>query len=176
MILQLQNLFKRIHIPEEVKNEFERGAALSPYRQSLLVHLRPDAGFLSLCTHYDLMVKAFIQTERFPGIDEGEAEALAQAGKIQVHTFLTDDIRCRKVVEQHFPHIRCYGTLFILAALDLNKYLKKRDQVFKALLKIRPFKSSDLREAYDKAAHYYRLHLDRQTLSYKSSVKRLRSL
>ena len=131
---------------------------------------------MSLSTHSDLIVKAFIQTERFPGIDEGEAEAIAQAGKIQVHTFLTDDARCIEAVEQHFPTIRCYNTLFILAALDLNGFLKDRDQSFAALREIRPFKSSELREAYLRAAGHYGFRLEKKTLSEKSSIKRLRGL
>ena len=175
-VSQLRILYTKVHIPEEVKNEYERYAALSPYRQALLARLRPDEGFLSLCTHYDSIRKAIIQTERLRGIDEGEAEAIAQAEKIRVYTFLTDDARCIETVEQRFSHIRCYNTVFILAALDLNGFLKDRDQYFATLLKIRPFKSSELREAYLRAAGHYGFRLDKKTLSHKSSIKRLRGL
>lgn len=184
-------LFRALHVPMEIKNEFANYSVRSTQASAVLDLIERGSSFLRLCTHYDPIVKASLDTAKIKGIDRGESEALAQAPTIQISFFITDDHRCSQAIATHYRHIHCVNSLTILAALDLNRIFTERDTIFTLFLRNyqKPGKSPKsgkknthgkksglsplLRSAYEQAIFHYGIACNPKELSHLCSVKRL---
>jgi predicted nucleic acid-binding protein len=167
----LHNLFSRIHIPQEVRNEYERQVSREPERIWILEKLRPNEGFYSACDRYDTFVLVLIRG--LPGIDKGEAEAVAQFRTLNSNYILSDDKKFKKAIYKYDASIKVLSTLHIIVMLDILNYSSNTKVILKELYFIHHFSSKELRLAYKYCANDRGIHLDKKTLNDKCSFKAL---
>ena len=165
----LRSLFPHILIPIEIKNEFARGAIKEPHRNVLLEKIRPDRGFFRLCTKYDSIAKAFLETAK--GIDRGEAEAIAQQKSVSSSFFLSDDKRFHSAVKSMDKTARVISSLHVLALVDIQRLDPVPNHFIKELYSVWKFSSAEFREAYTQVADWYSLSLSKKEISKKTSLK-----
>ncbi len=168
----MRNLFFRIHIPLEIKNEYERQIGKEPQRAYILRNLLPDRGFWSLCTTYDSFSDVFLFN--YKGIDKGEAELVSQGEKIKIRLIISDDRNFKKAVETMNKPFLLVSSLFIIAALDINGYISGHKEFLKTLYPHRPFKAAQLRAAYELALKEYGIHWTKKLLSQKIRLKEIK--
>ncbi|MBX7059402.1 MAG: hypothetical protein K1X75_15170 [Leptospirales bacterium] len=106
-------LLQHIHVPVQVKAEYERQRHRSPVRARLLDSLTPNGTRISICTSYDSAVVADLELV----IDPGEAGAISQAQKLNVPLFLSNDRRARITAVQY--GISVLSGFSLLAGLHL---------------------------------------------------------
>jgi predicted nucleic acid-binding protein len=169
----LRLLFKRIHIPMEVKKEYEQMLKYESDRVWVLERLRPDEGFYSLCSSYDSLAVDLYKTIK--GVDNGEAEAAAQQKKIGANYVLSDDKKFQKAIKFIDPTIKVISTLHVIALLDLNKFLPDPHILLKSLIQRHPFTASELREAYRDSAKELSVLLSKKEISQKCGIKRFKT-
>lgn len=165
-------VFANFYIPDTVLEEFLH--VPEPYfavRQRFADRIIYDRGFFRRCNTFDSIVLGILQTE--PGVDLGEAEAIAQAVRRNITLMLTDDADCQKYIKQKHPYLQCHSTVFLVALLDLNGFLPQPDHNWKRLYRHHKFNSSRLREAYTNAFSFIGVTPDQKILSRKSSMKRI---
>jgi len=167
----LQNLFLRLHIPGKVFNEFYKGLELDIDRKYIINRVQPENNFFRLCTQYDSIAHALLSGYR--GIDAGEAEAVAQRLKVNATYIISDDEPFTKAVAQYDRTVKVLNSLHILSILDINKYITDYNKIIRELHRIRPFTSSQLRNAYREAANMYSIPLPKKLLSAKCSLKKI---
>lgn len=165
----LQNLFIRLHIPGKVFNEFYEGLEIDIDRNYIINRVQPENNFFRLCTHYDSISLALLSG--YKGIDAGEAEAVAQRLKVNATYIISDDVNFTKAMTQYDKTVKVLNSLHILSILDINKYITDYNKVIRELYHIRPFTSSQLRNAYREAANMYSIPLPKKLLSTKCSLK-----
>jgi predicted nucleic acid-binding protein len=168
----LRLLFKRVHIPMEVKTEYERMRAYDPERVWVLERLKPDQGFYSLCSSYDSLAVKFYKMIK--DVDSGEAEAAAQQKKIGANYVLSDDVRFKRAITRVDSTIRVMTTLHIIALLDLNKFVLDTKPLLRAHLAQHAFSSKDLREAYLDCAKELSVVLSKKEIQQKCGTKHLK--
>jgi len=157
-----------------VKNEYEKGLPLEPNRSWLLERLKPDQGFFRLCTSYDSFT--LILVDGFKGMDKGESESYAQFKKISAQLIISDDKAFTKALGALDPGIKVYTTLHLICWLDMLNYLLiEWNSIIKAIHTIRPFKSNDLRSAYEDISRKLGIELSKKVLSEKCSLKAILS-
>ena len=117
----LRSLFSQIHIPQEVRKEYEVQISKEPDRVWVLERLRPNQGFYSACDRYDTIALSIIKGIK--GIDRGEAEAVAQYRTINSHYILSDDVKFKKAILSFDSRIKVLTTLHIVAMLDFRQYV-----------------------------------------------------
>lgn len=145
-----RNIFSTFFIPIEILSEFLRvPPPHSGVRERFADGIIFDAGFYRRCNTFDPIILGLLKTEK--GIDPGEAEAIAQASARNINIILTDDKKCKKLIKEKYSHIRCFGTPFLIALLDLNKYLNDTEVVWKKFQMRSKFKRKDIREGYREA-------------------------
>jgi predicted nucleic acid-binding protein len=169
---KIRAMFERLYIPEKILEEFLN--VPEPYlsvRQRFADSILYDRGFFRRCNTFDPIILGVLQTQ--PGIDAGESEAIAQAVKHGVLILLTDDTRCKNYVKKNYSYIICYNTPFLIALLDLNRFIVYPELVWKSLYARHRFKSSDLRNAYLDACNLIGFSPDRKFLNAKCSMKRI---
>lgn len=167
-----RTLFEHLYIPEKILEEFLD--VPQPYlaiRQRFADGILFDRGFFRRCNTFDPIVLGILKTEQ--DVDAGEAEAIAQAVKRNITLLLTDDVECRIYVQQNRPYITCHNTAFLVALLDVNKFIPEPEQAWKKLYNRHKFKASDLRDAYFEAYRFLGITPDGKILSEKSSLKRI---
>jgi predicted nucleic acid-binding protein len=167
----LRLLFQQIHIPQEVKREYEIQQGREPDRVWILDRLRPNAGFYSFCTRYDKIVFTIIQGEK--NIHKGEAEVFAQQKAVNAHYILSDDRRFHKAIKAIDSNVKILTTLHIIAMLDIRQLLINSEEIVKALYPHHKFKSYDLRTAYKESAKELGFELPKRMLNNKCSFKKL---
>ena len=167
----LRNLFSTIYFPSEVVIEYARGAAREPHREWVLQQLRPDYGFYRSCYSYDSIVLAMIATKK--GFDKGEAEAYAQLGKVNAQLIISDDKAFIEALKQLNSGIRVYTTLHLICWLEHAKLLPDWKEMIQALFLLRPFKSSELRQAYLQLAERLGLNISKKEVSAKCSLSKI---
>jgi predicted nucleic acid-binding protein len=169
----LKNLFHRIHIPQAVFREYTDFAVHEPRRHVIIDRIRPNEGFLALCTRYDIVEFEILKTVK--GIHEGEAEAAAQHRKVDSHYILSDDNRFKESIQRIDSGFRIISTLHLIAWLDLAGLISPsdRDKSLRAHHDRAPFGSAKLREAYRWTAKELSLDLPKERLNDQSSLKRL---
>lgn len=168
----LKALFRTIHVPMEVRLEYEKMSAVEPDRLWVLDHLRSRFGFYTLCTRYDIIALAIIKT--VPGIDAGEAEAVAQQHQVGARYILSDDLAFQKALARVFPHSTVIGTLHVIALLDLHLLIADRTTLLKRLYRKHRFTATTLRQAYRDMAAHTGLPLTNKDLAKRASIKSLR--
>lgn len=146
----LRALFQGIHIPTEVKTEFERNMPDEFVHQRVLGQIRLSNSFLKLCTTYDIFSKILL--EGVKDIDPGEAEAFAQYKKISAHVIISDDRKFASAIQRQDPTVRVINSIFLFAWLDLVGFLPNAKAYLRALYQLRRFPSKQLRTAYQQAA------------------------
>lgn len=171
MFRYLQIIFGQVLIPEEIKNEFARGIGKQPERSYLLEKIKPDRGFYTLCTQYDRINMALLKSTK--GIDAGEAEATAQYQTVSAHYILSDDRRFTESVSMRFPYINIISSLHIVAMIDLSRQVPDCTSLTQALHRQRPFKSAQLREAYQSVAQMLGVAITNKEISKKTSLKKI---
>jgi hypothetical protein len=171
VIDRLRSIFSAIHIPDEILAEFETHHHKNPERQKIILQAYTPGRFFRKCSSFDTISKAFLQTEK--GIDSGEAAAAAQYQKIQSRYIISEDTAFRKKISQIYPGIRLLKLKHVLAILDLHGYIDDWKGCIKVLHNRRPITSKELREAYSNAAEIYGITIRKNTLSEKSSFKKL---
>lgn len=172
ILIKSYTIFSNLFIPETILQEFLN--VPEPFlasRQRFADRILFDRGFFRRCNTFDVIVLGELQTER--GVDQGEAEAIAQAVRRGISLFLTDDARCRKYVETKRPYLLCRDTPFLIALLDLNQFLLQPNDSWKRLYQRHKFKSSDLRISYQNACNFIGMTPSRKFLSHKSNLKRI---
>ena len=167
----LRNLFNTVYVPLEVKNEFVRGAVKEPDRYWIIQRLNPDQGFYRLCTSYDSFV--MITVENYKGIDKGEAEAYAQLKKVNAQIIISDDKAFIVALKQLDSGIRVYTTLHLISWLEHAKLLPDWKEMIQAVYLLRPFKSSELRQAYTQLAERLGLNISKKEVSAKCSLSKI---
>lgn len=167
----LRSLFRQIHIPQEVRKEYEVQLSREPERVYLLEKLWPNEGFYSFCTRYDNMVLTFIQGVK--NIHKGEAEVIAQQKAVNAHYILSDDLRFHKAIKAIDSTVKIFTTLHIIAMLDIQNDLVNSDKIVKTLHQYYKFESYDLRTAYIESAKELGFTLPKKVLNNKCSFKRL---
>lgn len=161
----ISTIFSQVYIPLEVKNEFVGKSSIIPDRMQFVDSLKSDSGFYRLCPHHDELTLSEIK--RFPKVDAGEAEALAQHQKIRPKFILTDDISFQNAVREKYS-VRFINSLFVLCALDILNFTKNQRKIFYAFYEIHKFKSNQLREAYLSVNNYYEIGVNKKTISRKT--------
>ena len=167
----LRSLFQQIHIPQEIKREYEIQQAREPDRVWILDRLKPNEGFYSFCTQYDKIILTIIEGEK--NIHKGEAEVYAQQKKVNAHYILSDDLRFHKAIKAIDSSVRILTTLHIIAMLDIRQYLLNSEEVVKALHPHYGFESYDLRMAYIESAKELGFTIPKRVLNNKCSFKKL---
>jgi len=164
-------LFSQIHIPQEVRREYEVQQAREPDRVWVLERLRPNEGFYSYCTRYDSATFTLLRGVK--GIDKGEAEAVAQKRSVEAHYILSDDLRFQTAIKSIDSTIKIFTTLHIIAMLDIRELVANPESIVKTLHSVHPFKSSQLRTAYIESAKELGITLSKKVLSTKCSLTKL---
>jgi predicted nucleic acid-binding protein len=167
----LQFLFSRIHIPGEVRREYEIQLAKEPERAWVLEKLRPDEGFYSFCTHYDTFV--LNELDKIQGIDKGEAEAVAQHKKVYAHYILSDDNKFKKIITKLDSRVKVFTTLHLIAMLDMHNVILNQAELIKTLYKSHTFNARQLRLAYIESGKEFGLALTKKQLNEKCDFKKL---
>jgi predicted nucleic acid-binding protein len=167
----LRSLFQQIHIPQEVKREYEIQLAKEPDRVWMLDKLRPNEGFYSFCTRYDKIVLSVIQSKK--NIDKGEAEVVAQQKEVNAHYILSDDLKFHKAIKAIDSNVKILTTLHLIAMLDIRKLLINSKEMLRELHSHYKFESFDLRTAYKESAKELGLALPKKILNNKCSFKKL---
>ena len=164
-------LFSQIHIPQEVRKEYEVQLAREPDRAWVLERLRPNRGFYSFCTRYDSAT--FTLLRGVENIDKGEAEAVAQKRSVEAHYILSDDIKFQIAIKNIDSTIKVFTTLHIIAMLDIRQLIANPESIVKTLHSVHPFKSSQLRTAYTESAKELGITLSKKDLNNKCSLTKL---
>lgn len=167
----LRNLFSQIHIPQQVRKEYEVQISKEPDRVWVLERLRPNEGFYSACDRYDTISLTVIKGIK--GIDAGEAEAVAQYRNVNSSYILSDDHRFKKAILSFDPRIKVLSTLHIIAMLDIRQLIVNVDEIIKSLYSVHPFSSNNLRKAYKDSANELGIPVSKKILNAKCSFKRL---
>jgi predicted nucleic acid-binding protein len=167
----LRSIFDRMHIPTEVKAEYEKSLAHEPIREWMLEQMFPDRGFYSLCTKFDMVVHSFVKT--IEGIDKGEAEIVAQQKALGARCVLSDDKRFTKAIKTVDPYIKVITTLHVIAMLDMNRLLTNREKLLIQLHTKYPFKAGDLKLAYKDTIWEMGIRMSRKEFDRKISLKAL---
>jgi predicted nucleic acid-binding protein len=164
-------LFSQIHIPQEVRKEYEVQEAKEPDRVWVLERLRPNEGFYSFCTRYDSATFTLLRGVK--DIHKGEAEAVAQKRSVDAHYILSDDIKFQIAIKKVDSTIKVFTTLHIIAMLDIRKFVANPESIVKSLHSVHPFKSSHLRTAYIESAKELGITLSKKVLNNKCSLTKL---
>lgn len=167
----LRSLFQQIHIPQEIKREYEIQQGREPDRVWILDRLRPNEGFYSFCTRYDKIVLTIIQGEK--DIHKGEAEVFAQQKEVNAHYILSDDLKFHRAIKAIDSNVKILTTLHIIAMLDIRQLLINSEEIVKALHPHYKFESYDLRTAYKESAKELGFDLPKKILNNKCSFKKL---
>lgn len=167
----LRLLFQQIHIPQEIKREYEIQQGSEPDRVWILDRLRPNEGFYSFCTRYDKLVLTIIQGEK--NIHKGEAEVFAQQKQVNAHYILSDDLKFHKAIKAIDSKVKILTTLHIVAMLDIRQLLVNREEIVRALYTHYKFESYQLRTAYKESARELGFALPKKILNSKCSFKKL---
>jgi hypothetical protein len=101
-----------------------------------------------------------------PGIDAGEAEAVAQQHQVGARYILSDDQAFQKALVHISPHSTVIGTLHIIALLDLNLLIADRTALLKALYRKHRFTTAALRQAYKDMAVHMGMPLTKRNLAH----------
>lgn len=168
----LKSIFDRMHIPTEVKAEYEKRLAREPIRGWMLDRMLPDRGFYSLCTKFDTAVHGFLK--RVKGIHKGEAEVVAQQKALGVRCVLSDDKAFLRAIKTIDPYVKVITTLHVIAMLDMNRLLRNREELLIRLHAKQPFKARDLRAAYKDTISEMSIYVSKRDLDRKSSLRALR--
>lgn len=167
----LCNIFSTIYFPSAVVNEYARGTAKEPHREWIIQRLKPEQGFYRLCTTYDSFV--MITVENYKGIDKGEAEAYAQLKKVNAHLIISDDKAFIDALKQLDSGIRVYTTLHLVCWLEHARLLPDWKEIINDLYQLRPFKSGELRQAYEQLAEKLGLNISKKQVSEKCSLSKI---
>lgn len=168
----LRNLFSQIHIPQEVRKEYEVQLSRYPERVWVLERLRLNEGFYSFCTRYDSIMLTVLNGKI--GIDKGEAEAVAQHRTVNAHYILSDDIRFKDAIKDIDSRVKVLTTLHLIAMLDIRQLLINSQAIIKDLHSVHPFKSSNIRQAYIESASELGISINKRALNGKCSFKKLK--
>lgn len=168
---KLRSLFPHLLIPLEIKNEFARGALAHLDRNYVLEKLKIDHGFYRLCTKFDILSKAILETTK--GIDKGEAEAIAQQKSINSSYFLADDKTFHAAIRKVDSTVSIISSLHVAAMIDLQRLDETSDKFIKELYKVWKFTSTEFRDAYTQVSKWYGLDISRKEISRKTSLKRI---
>jgi len=168
----LRSIFRSIHIPGKIYQEFEKMVDHEPERKIVLDQIRlQGSGFLVYCNKYDTIAFEFLKTTK--GIDEGEAEAAAQHQSLRSHFVLSDDKKFINAIRTHDPNVRVFTCLHVMAWLDCLGFLSVPGPYFNKLHKRIRFTNSQLQAAYVDINNYLGFSLSKKNI-YKK-VSRFRS-
>jgi len=163
----LQSLFSQIHIPMEVRKEYELMKHKEPDREWLLERLKPNEGFYSLCTKYDTI--SFVVLKGLKGIHTGEAEVAAQHLEIGTNYIISDDLSFKESLNRRFPHAKIISTLHIISMLDLHRLIHNRDVLLRTLHLKSPVNIQLLRASYWESAKEYGIHITKKEVNDKNN-------
>ena len=163
---KLANLYSPLFISDRVVEEFLQEDASfehlpSEKRENIMKDLEMRKKFILKITHTNTFIKRcmvydeilFATINGTEGINEGEAESIAQAMKRQVRYFITDDKPCTEQIKiKQFADITPINSLRILAKLQLQEFLESPIEDFARLYQCRPFSSEALLNAFREAA------------------------
>ncbi len=185
LISLADNLFNNILIPQAIASEiqsFPKGYELEAEQKMeyYFSRIRLGSKGLQLCTTYDSVVLSFIKDQQ--NVDNGEAEAIAQAQKRYIGLFFTDDDKCIRTLSPLYPNIRFVPTLYLIALLDVLGYLPNYDEVIREYFTYKPLplqskarknEKEKFRSAYKNAVLHFNLSISKKDISKKTSLKRL---
>lgn len=166
----LRSLFHQIHIPQQVKVEYEVLKSKDQNRAWVLERLRPNEGFYSLCTRYDTIALQMIKGKK--NIHGGEAEAVAQQMKLNAQFILSNDKRFTTAIGQ-LTKVRVCSALDVLVMLDVRQITLNGADMLRSHFNDLNFESSDLRNAYVNAGKDVGITFSKKDLNYKCSLKKL---
>lgn len=170
-------LFDKIVVPSHILTEIQRfPTGCEPFvAQKMECYARQVGELFELCTTYDNITLAFIQT--MPNVDLGEAEAIAQANKRNIRFFFTDDERCIHALKGKFSNIYFVSTLYLIALLDIHKYIHDYPTLIKEYNQYKSLKNKKhkklFRDEYWRACSDLGIPISKKELSQKTSLKKL---
>ncbi|MEQ9102149.1 MAG: hypothetical protein RIF36_17120 [Imperialibacter sp.] len=165
----MRSLFPHLLIPTEIKNEFARGAHRHTDRNYVLERLKPDYGFYRLCTKFDTLAKVVLETT--PGIDKGEAEAIAQQKSVSSSYFLADDKTFHTAIRKVDSTVSVISSLHLAAMIDIQRLDAVPNHFIRELYSVWKFSSAEFREAYTQVVGWYSLSMSKREISKKTSLK-----
>ncbi|MCU0346146.1 MAG: hypothetical protein MUC59_04345 [Saprospiraceae bacterium] len=175
LLQKAQIVFNHFLIPTKVKDEF---LSVEPTflskRQVFARNITSDAtGFYRLCTTFDPIILGIAESLVSSGVDSGEAEAIAQAHKQGAKYFFTDDQDCATVVKKEFGWLIPMKTFSLIAILDIHGLLPNAPEVWRFFYQKAGFNHAQLKEAVIDAYSILGVRPDKNTLSVKTSWKRI---
>lgn len=162
----LRNLFNHLLVPEEVVIEFNKGLINAPERATVVAML-DESDFLIKCSAYDLFDVMAYKT--FEGIDDGEAEVLAQQKKIGVDLIWSDDKKFKSEAQKLHQELIVFNTLHITALLHLHDYIEEYDRFKNILHKVRKV-GKNFRSCYQEAATYLGVNLSNEEITERTRL------
>ncbi len=88
--------------------------------------------FYHYCSDYDTIIFETIRRK----LDDGEAGAIAQAERIGVFWFFSDDLKNIKFIQQNYGNIRQHSIFFLIALADIMSLLPDYETVLIDYLEI----------------------------------------
>jgi predicted nucleic acid-binding protein len=174
------NHFSTILVPLKIHQEiqnFPRGIELN-VENKMMYYARKitlDNKKLELCQTYDTIILALYKGLK--NIDEGEAEAIAQAEKRQSRFFISDDEKCVEALKGKNLNIQIVSTLFLIALLDCLGLIPDYPRTIQEYMNYKPLPKKGgktyFRNQYKMALQYLGLYPDKKLLSVKTSFKEL---
>ena len=135
--------------------------------------------FYHYCDTFDSIVFDNVKKE----LDIGEAGAIAQAEKMRVSWFISDDIKNISFIEKNYSHIKQHSIFFLIALADVLELLPDYKSVLKDFLRVRGYKNFTsskkrqlkalIRSDYIDALKLEGLNYNKKIVSQKTSLDRI---
>ena len=170
---------EHVIIPSQIIAEMENYANFEiKFKSKILkwIDQSHQKNFYLYCDKFDSVILDNILKK----LDRGEAGAIAQAEKIKVFWFISDDYKNIPFVKQNYEHIRQHSIFFMIALADILSLLADYDKLMVEILEIKDYKNfkisakkdlkSLIRRDYIAAMKHLGIREDRKKVSIKCSI------
>lgn len=134
----VRSLIIKVIIPSQIACEMERLAENEPsFRPKIMkwIDLSIRNSYYHYCNTYDSII--FDNARKY--LDIGEAGAIAQAEKIKVVWFISDDTKNSSFISQNYPFLKQRSIFFLIALADIESLLPDYEAVLLDVLEIRKY-------------------------------------